>query len=115
MQGILQEPVFPPLLPRGARGRPAPFAPEGAAAAAGGPHALYAALLARQQRPLTAAELFAKKQAKPPTPKEQWLAQWRVPGLDELVRPLPKAVVTATEARRRFKAVTADPFVDEYA
>jgi len=117
MQGILKEPVFPPALPAqqqasSSRGGD----PEGANSAGKGSEslALYGALLARQQRPLTADEIYAKKQLKPMTPKEVWAAKWRVPGFKEMVEPPPRPVITAVEARRRFKAVTADPFASEY-
>jgi len=119
MQGILREPAFPPALPPQQQqlGHRRGGGPEGGSSDGSGSEslALYGALLARQQRPLTADEIYAQKQIKPMTPREVWAAKWRVPGLKEIVEPLPRPIITAVEARRRFKAVTADPFASEYA
>ena len=58
------------------------------------------------QAALTAEELFQRKRMRPLTAKQVYEASWRVPGLDDMLHPPPRPVVTAVEAKRRFKLAT---------
>jgi hypothetical protein len=99
MLDILHLPAFPPPGPD-----PVSFKPNDPLA----PKDVYAPF--RVERPATAAELFEKKKLRPKTERQMAREQWEVPGLSNLVNPPPRPVVTAIEAKKRFKAVTAGPF-----
>jgi len=103
MKEILTEAVFPPL--------PTPSS----GPSSDGTIQQHMVRSTQQRRPQTAEELFAKKankeRLKHKTPKEKFQEKWAVPGLYELVNPKPRAIVTITEARRRFRVVTEDPTI----
>jgi hypothetical protein len=65
--------------------------------------------LNKDNHPQTAEEIYARKHVRAKTPKELFQEKWAVPGIEELINPPPKAVITVSEARRRFKMVTQDP------
>lgn len=107
MADILAAPQFPPQAPDD----PCGGKQRRGADDLSGPAALYAATVARSRaRPKTAAELFELKQRRPMTSRQEWAAKWEVPGLRDLVDPPARPVITAVEAKRRFKTITPDPF-----